>query len=427
MNNRPQIPFCAGQNHEHRLKIPLVANDLHLQGVRMNQIVRSEIKAHISLTQDEKRRLWAMFGFIGLLHISGALLMWAATSGNYKLADGSLFGWGTAALAYTLGMRHAFDADHISAIDNTTRKLMADGQRPLGVGFFFSLGHSSVVAGLAILLNFGIAAVGSQLKDENSALHHYTGLIGVTVSGTFLMLIAILNLLVMVSILKVFFKMRKGAYSEEELEKHLDSRGFFMRFFGPIAKRIDKSWKMYPLGLLFGLGFDTATEVGLLVLAGSSVIAGLPWWAIVSLPLFFAAGMSLLDTIDGSFMNFAYGWAFSKPVRKVYYNIVITALSVGTAMFIGALELSQVISEQLKLTGGYWDFANNLDLNNAGYIIVATFAVVWAIALLVWRYGKIEDRWHDAAHAAQVARGEQTDHAAAGITLGEIRDGFKVD
>ena len=153
--------------------------------------------------------------------------------------------------------------------------------------------------------------------------------------------------------------MRQGAYSEEELEKHLDSRGFFMRFFGPIAKRIDKPWKMYPLGLLFGLGFDTATEVGLLVLAGSSVIAGLPWWAIISLPLFFAGGMSLLDTIDGSFMNFAYGWAFSKPVRKVYYNIVITALSVGTAFFIGGLELSQVLSQQLELTGGYWDWANN--------------------------------------------------------------------
>ena len=393
----------------------------------MNQIVRGDIKSHIALSRDEKRRLWAMFGFIAFLHVAGALLMWAATNGNYKLADGSMFGWGTAALAYTLGMRHAFDADHISAIDNTTRKLMADGQRPLGVGFFFSLGHSSVVASLAILLNFGIAAVGTQLKDENSSLHHYTGLIGVSVSGTFLMLIAILNLIVMVSIVKVFFKMRNGAYSEEELEKHLDSRGFFMRFFGPIAKRIDKSWKMYPLGLLFGLGFDTATEVGLLVLAGSSVIAGLPWWAIISLPLFFAAGMSLLDTIDGSFMNFAYGWAFSKPVRKVYYNIVITALSVGTAFFIGGLELSQVISEQLNLSGGWWNFANNLDLNNAGYIIVATFAVVWAFALLVWRYGKIEDRWHNAAHKAQTARGEATDHAAAGITLGEIRDGFKVD
>ena len=393
----------------------------------MNVIVKNEIRGHLNLSRDEKRRLIAMFSFIAALHIIGALLMWRATSGHYKLADGAMFGWGTAALAYTLGMRHAFDADHISAIDNTTRKLMSDGQRPLGVGFFFSLGHSSVVAGLAILLNFGVAAVGKQLKDENSSLHHYTGLIGVTVSGTFLMLIAILNLIVMFSIIKVFMKMRQGAYSEEELEKHLDSRGFFMRFFGPIAKRIDKSWKMYPLGLLFGLGFDTATEVGLLVLAGSSVIAGLPWWAIISLPLFFAGGMSLLDTIDGSFMNFAYGWAFSKPVRKVYYNIVITALSVGTAMFIGLLELSQVVAQQLNLTGGYWDFASKINLNNAGYIIVATFAVVWAAALLIWRYGKIEDRWHDQAHAAQVARGEKVEHAAAGLTLGEIRDGFKVD
>ena len=405
----------------------LVANDLQIGEICMNVIVKNEIRGHLNLTRDEKRRLISMFSFIAALHIVGALLMWRATSGHYKLADGAMFGWGTAALAYTLGMRHAFDADHISAIDNTTRKLMSDGQRPLGVGFFFSLGHSSVVAGLAILLNFGVAAVGKQLKDENSSLHHYTGLIGVTVSGTFLMLIAILNLIVMISIIKVFMKMRQGAYSEEELEKHLDSRGFFMRFFGPIAKRIDKSWKMYPLGLLFGLGFDTATEVGLLVLAGSSVIAGLPWWAIISLPLFFAGGMSLLDTIDGSFMNFAYGWAFSKPVRKVYYNIVITALSVGTAMFIGLLELSQVVAQQLNLTGGYWDFASKINLNNAGYIIVATFAVVWAAALLIWRFGKIEDRWHDQAHAAQVARGEKVDHAAAGLTLGEIRDGFKVD
>ena len=393
----------------------------------MNQLTSESIRTHIQLTRDEKRRLLAMFGFIALLHISGALLMWAATSGDYQLADGSVFGWGTALLAYTLGMRHAFDADHISAIDNTTRKLMADGQRPLGVGFFFSLGHSSVVAALAIILNFGIAAVGAQLKDQNSSLHHYTGLIGVTVSGLFLMLIAILNLVVMISIIKVFIKMRKGAYSEAELEKHLDSRGFFMRFFGPIARRIDKSWKMYPLGLLFGLGFDTATEVGLLVLAGSSVIAGLPWWAIISLPLFFAGGMSLLDTIDGSFMNFAYGWAFSKPVRKVYYNIIITALSVGTAFFIGGLELSQVISKQLNLTGGYWNFANNLNLNNAGYLIVATFAIVWAAALLIWRFGRIEDRWHDAAHTAQISRGEDADHAAAGLTPGEIRSGFKLD
>ena len=395
----------------------------------MNQVVTAAPKVALRdrLTKDEWRRMGAMFGFIAFLHIAGGLLMWKATSGRYQLSDGSLFGWGTAALAYVLGMRHAFDADHISAIDNTTRKLMSEGQRPLAVGFFFSLGHSSVVAFLAILLNFGIKALGGELKNEDSALHHYTGLIGTSVSGTFLMLIAILNLIILVSIVGVFIQMRKGAYSEEELEKHLNSRGLLMRFFGPIARRIDKSWKMYPLGILFGLGFDTATEIGLLVLAGSSVVAGLPWWAIISLPLFFAGGMSLLDTIDGSFMNFAYGWAFSKPVRKVYYNIIITGLSVAVALFVGGLELCQVFAQQLNLSGGFWDYALAFDLNSAGYFIVGAFAVVWSVALLLWRYGKIEERWHNKAHAAQLARGENTDHAAAGIELGPIRDAFKID
>ena len=395
----------------------------------MNTVVKNVPKVPLRdrLTNDEWRRMAAMFAVIAFLHISGALLMWKATSGNYELSDGSLFGWGTAALAYTLGMRHAFDADHISAIDNTTRKLMSEGKRPLAVGFFFSLGHSSVVAFLAILLNFGIKALGGQLKDENSNLHHYTGLIGTTVSGTFLMLIAILNLIVLVSIVGVFIQMRKGMYNEEELEKHLNSRGLLMRFFGPIARRIDASWKMYPLGILFGLGFDTATEIGLLVLAGSSVVAGLPWWAIISLPLFFAGGMSLLDTIDGSFMNFAYGWAFSKPVRKVYYNIIITGLSVAVALFVGGLELCQVFARQLDLTGGFWDYALAFNLNSAGYFIVGAFVVVWSAALILWRFGKIEERWHNRAHAAQVSRGEQTDHAAAGIELGPIRAPFIID
>lgn len=399
------------------------------EGACVNTVVKNVPKVPLRdrLTNDEWRRMAAMFGVIAFLHISGALLMWKATSGNYELSDGSLFGWGTAVLAYTLGMRHAFDADHISAIDNTTRKLMSEGQRPLAVGFFFSLGHSSVVFVLAIMLNFGIKALGEQLKDEDSSLQHYTGLIGLTVSGTFLMLIAILNLIVLFSIVGVFIKMRKGLYNEEELEKHLNSRGLLMRFFGPIARRIDTSWKMYPLGILFGLGFDTATEIGLLVLAGSSVIAGLPWWAIISLPLFFAGGMSLLDTIDGSFMNFAYGWAFSKPVRKVYYNIIITGLSVSVALFVGGLELCQVLARQLNLTGGFWDIALAFNLNSAGYYIVGGFVVVWAIALLLWRYGKIEERWHDNAHAAQTSRGEETNHAAAGIELGPIRAPFVID
>jgi len=379
------------------------------------------------LSGDERKRLAAMFGVIFFLLIGGTLLMWAATSGHYRLGDGTLFGWGTGFLALTLGMRHAFDADHISAIDNTTRKLMSEGQRPMGVGFFFSLGHSSVVTALAILLNFGIKSLGDQVKNDNSSLHHYTGLIGTSVSGGFLMLIALLNLVVLVSVLKVFKKMREGMYDETELEKHLNSRGFMMRFFGPIARRIDKSWKMYPLGILFGLGFDTATEVALLVLAGSSVIAGLPWWAILSLPMLFAGGMSLLDTIDGSFMNFAYGWAFSRPVRKVYYNIVITGLSVLVAIFIGGLEVAQVFAGQLNLSGGFWDYANNFNINKAGFIIVGMFVAVWAFALLLWRFGNIEQRWHDKAHEAQLARGESTNHVAAGIELGAINDGFKID
>ena len=380
-----------------------------------------------ALTRDERKRLGAMFGVIFGLLIGGTLLMWAATSGHYKLADGTLFGWGTGFLALTLGMRHAFDADHISAIDNTTRKLMSEGKRPLAVGFFFSLGHSSVVTALAVILNFGIKSLGVQIKDDKSSLHHYTGLIGTSVSGAFLMAIALLNLVVLLSVIKVFRAMRNGLYNEEELEKHLNSRGFMMRFFGPIARRIDTSWKMYPLGILFGLGFDTATEVALLVLAGSSVIAGLPWWAILSLPMLFAGGMSLLDTIDGSFMNFAYGWAFSRPVRKVYYNIVITGLSVLVAIFIGGLEVAQVFANQLNLDGGFWSYAKNFNINRAGFIIVAMFVAVWALALLLWRFGRVEERWHKKAHAAQVARGEVSDHVAAGIEMGAITDGFIID
>jgi high-affinity nickel-transport protein len=388
----------------------------------------SQTKAtRVGLSGDERRRLAAMFAVIFFLLIGGTLLMWAATSGHYKLSDGTMFGWGTGFLALTLGMRHAFDADHISAIDNTTRKLMSEGQRPMGVGFFFSLGHSSVVTALAVLLNFGLKSLGVQVKNEKSSLHHYTGLIGTSISGTFLMLIALLNLVVLISVVKVFKQMRDGQYDESELEKHLNSRGFMMRFFGPIARRIDSSWKMYPLGILFGLGFDTATEVALLVLAGSSVVAGLPWWAILSLPMLFAGGMSLLDTIDGSFMNFAYGWAFSRPVRKVYYNIVITGLSVLVAIFIGGLEVAQVIAGQLNLTGGFWNYALRFNINRAGFIIVAMFVVVWVAALALWRFGRVEQRWHNRAHASQLARGESTDHVAAGIEMGAIGEGFKID
>jgi high-affinity nickel-transport protein len=358
--------------------------------------------ARHALTRAEWRRLGGMFGFVALLHAVGFGLLFAAVGQRYHVDAKTTFGVGTGTLAYTLGLRHAFDADHISAIDNTTRKLMAEGKRPLGVGFFFSLGHSSVVFVLAIVLNFGIRSLNAGVRNDNSGLHHYTGLIGSTVSGTFLMIIAILNLLVLISIVKVFRGLKHGKYDDEALERQLNSRGLLNRFFGPLARRVDSSWKMYPIGILFGLGFDTATEIALLVLAGTAVAGGLPFWAILSLPILFAAGMSLLDTIDGSFMNFAYGWAFSKPVRKVYYNITITGLSVVVAVFIGGLEVAQVLAGQLNLTGGFWSYASNFNINHAGFIIAGMFVVVWVAALAIWRFGRVEERWETSASLARM-------------------------
>jgi high-affinity nickel-transport protein len=358
------------------------------------------------LSRTEWRRLLAMFGFVALLHIVGFALLYAAARGHYRIDATTTFGVGTGLLAYTLGMRHAFDADHIAAIDNTTRKLMSEGKRPLGVGFFFSLGHSSIVFGLAVLLSFGVKTLGGAVRNGNSGLHHYTTLVGTSVSGTFLLLIALLNVIVMVSIVKVFIEMRRGRFDDVQLEEQLNSRGLLNRFFGPLARSVDTSWKMYPIGMLFGLGFDTATEVAFLVLAGSAVASGLPFWAILSLPILFAAGMSLLDTIDGSFMNFAYGWAFSKPVRKVYYNITITGLSVAVAVFIGGLEVAQVLAQQLGLAGGFWDYASNFNINHAGFIIVGMFVAIWTLSLAIWRFGKIEARWDDAALRSRSVRGD---------------------
>lgn len=348
-----------------------------------------------------------MFGFVLLLHVVGFVLLFAAAAGHYHLDAKTTFGIGTGTLAYTLGMRHAFDADHISAIDNTTRKLLAEndgGSRPLTVGMWFSLGHSSVVFLLSILLNFGIRALNQGVKNGGSGLHHYTGLVGTAVSGAFLYIIALLNVVILVSIVRIFMDMRSGLYDHEEMERQLNARGMMNRFLGPLARRIDRPWKMYPVGFLFGLGFDTATEVALLVLAGSAVVGGLPFWAVLSLPVLFAAGMSLLDGLDGMLMNFAYGWAFFNPVRKVYYNITITGLSVGVAFVIGSIELLSVLQSQLGLTGGIWRFSANFNINHAGFYIVGIFVVTWVVALAVWRFGRIESRWaQGAAEARQQA------------------------
>ncbi|MDN3357487.1 HoxN/HupN/NixA family nickel/cobalt transporter [Actinomadura sp. DC4] len=344
-------------------------------------------------------RLAGMTGFVVLLHVVGwGLLLLLVVPGHYHLGDGKLFGVGIALTAYTLGMRHAFDADHLAAIDNTTRKLMTDGQRPLSVGFWFSLGHSSVVFIACVLLGLGIKALSHDLSDgisdDQSGLHTVTGTIGPTVSGTFLAVIAVINLVILLGIVKVFREMRSGVYDEAALEEQLNNRGFLNRILGRFTKAITKPWQMYPLGFLFGLGFDTATEVGLLALAGSAASTGsLPWYAVLCLPIIFAAGMALWDSLDGTFMNFAYGWAFSNPVRKIFYNIVLTGISVAFAFVIGGTELLQVAQDRFGLHGTFWNWVGALDLNTAGFVITGVLLLTWVGALAVWKFGRIEQRW----------------------------------
>jgi high-affinity nickel-transport protein len=336
----------------------------------------------------------AMVAVIAGLHVVGfGLLYVLVVPAHFELGSAGVFTAGVGLTAYALGMRHAFDADHIAAIDNTTRKLMTDGQRPLSVGFFFALGHSTIVFGLALLLGAGVKALVGPVTDDSSTLQEITGVIGPSVSGTFLYLIAGINLVILVGILRAFRALRRGRLSEEQLEAELGAQGPMSRLLRRFTGAVRKPWQMYPLGLLFGLGFDTATEVSLLFLASGAAGAGLPWYAVLCLPILFAAGMSLFDTIDGSFMNFAYGWAFSKPIRKLYYNLTVTSLSIVVAVVIGTIELLAVTAERFDLRGGVWDFAAGVDLNTIGYAVVALFALTWAVAVAVWRLGRIEERW----------------------------------
>ena len=331
-----------------------------------------------------------------LLNVVGWALLGKAVGHHFHVSHTQLFGLGTGVLAYTLGVRHAFDADHIAAIDNTTRKLVGEGKRPLGVGFFFSLGHSSVVLFLAVLLNFGIRALNLQVSQQSSSLHSATNIVGTSISGTFLYLIALVNLLVLVSIAKLYRQMRSGRYDAAELERELDKRGLMNRLLGGYARHIDTSWKMYPVGVLFGLGFDTATEVALIVLAGSAVVGGLPFYAVLSLPVLFAAGMCLFDTLDGCFMNFAYDWAFANPVRKVFYNLTITGLSVAVAFCVGTIEILGLIGQEADLSSPFWGFFRRFNINTAGFVIVGLFVATWVVALVYWRLARVEEKWSDA-------------------------------
>ena len=302
-------------------------------------------------------------------------------------------GLGVAFTAWTLGLRHAFDADHISAIDNVTRKLMAEHRRPLGTGFFFALGHSTVVVAVGAGISIAVRAVFGAVVDPHSAYQTLGGMLGTLTAAGFLYLIAFLNLIVLAGIVRVFRDMRRGTFDEAELERQLQARGLMYRFFGPFMRAISHTWQMFFVGLVFGIGFDTTTEVVLLAATAYAATEGLPYYAVLALPLLFSGGMMLFDSLDGCFMNFAYGWAFARPVRKVYYNLVVTGLSITAAFLVGTVEILGVLTDELHLHGAFWDYMSNFDINKAGFTIAALFLVVWLIAIAVWRFGRIEARW----------------------------------
>jgi high-affinity nickel-transport protein len=339
-----------------------------------------------TLTRPEWMRLGGFSAAVLALHVAGwALFVWY--SGRYP----ALAGLGV--LAYTFGLRHAFDADHIAAIDNTTRKMLSQGKRPLGVGFFFSLGHSTIVFSLAA----GLAIASRTVQARIPSFSDYGATIGASVSGTFLWIIGVLNLIVLLDIVRIAGELRRGNFDRERLEQRLEDRGFMSRFFlGNFFRMISKSWHMYPLGILFGLGFDTATEVGLLALAAGVANHAVPFLAVLSLPILFAAGMSLMDTADGAFMTQAYGWAFSNPVRKIYYNITVTSLSVTVALAIGSVELLQVFATRFGLDSGPWAWLNALDFEKLGYLVVGLFVATWAASVVIWKARRIDERWGSA-------------------------------
>jgi nickel/cobalt transporter (NiCoT) family protein len=337
----------------------------------------------MSFSRPEWARLCGLYGFVAALHLIG----WGLYL-HYAAVYPPLVGLGF--VAYMFGLRHAFDADHIAAVDDTVRYMLQKGKKPLGVGFFFSLGHSSVVLGLAIAIAFAAGMV----KRDLPFLQNIGGLLGAGVSGTFLWVIGVLNLLVLLDILKVWQQAKTGTHSHAHLEDMLTRRGLINRLFGGrLQKLMNHSWQMYPLGLLFGLGFDTASEVGLLAMTAGASAANLPMPAVLSLPILFAAGMTLMDTTDGILMSKAYNWAFLNPLRKIFYNITTTGLSVVVALVIGTIELLQVFITVGRLHGRFFDFIAGLDFGILGYVIVGLFLMAWGLSVGLWRFGRMEERY----------------------------------
>jgi high-affinity nickel-transport protein len=348
-------------------------------------------RGHWAFSRNEMARLGGFFGFVALLHVLG----WGFFL-YYSHDFGRIYA-GAGALAYSFGLRHAFDADHISAIDDTTRFLMQKGKKPLGVGFFFSLGHSTIVFMLSLAIAFAAQAVQRHIH----AFQRIGSTVGATVAGSFLWLVGILNLIVLIGIIKVWREMKTGAYDNQQLEELMLQRGFMNRLLGSrFRKFISESWQMYPVGVLFGLGFDTASEVGLLAITAAAVTQGragapvrVPFLGLIALPILFAAGMSLMDTADGAFMAKAYGWAFASPLRKVYYNMTTTALSVFVALAIGTIEYLQVVSMQLNVKNPFFNWLNHLNFETLGYVIVGSFLFFWIGSIVLFKVRKVEERW----------------------------------
>jgi high-affinity nickel-transport protein len=335
---------------------------------------------------DHSRDLRGKIIGIYILLIVFNIVAWALAIAGFAIQYPALLG--TALLAYTFGLRHAVDADHISAIDNVTRKLLQENKRPVAVGFFFSLGHSTIVVALSI----AIAVAATFIQSSIPGLKNAGGLVGTSVSATFLYLIAFINLLVLWEIFQAFQKVKRGEdYNDQTIDEFLNQRGLMGRFFRPLLKVVDKSWKMYPVGVLFGLGFDTATEVGILGIAAVEAGKGLPIFYILIFPALFTAGMCLLDTTDGILMLGAYGWAFVKPVRKLYYNLNITLVSVLVALVVGTIEVLSIIATQFNLSGGIWDSVSTLDFGLLGTIIIGIFIVSWVISTIIYKVRKYDD------------------------------------
>jgi len=342
--------------------------------------------AQHAFDRGERRRLGGLYGIVLVLHVVG----WGALL-TYGVGHPAFLGLG--GLAYTFGLRHAFDADHIAAIDNTTRKLLQERRRPVAVGFFFSLGHSTVVLLIAVVLGLAVKSVVDGVVGGDGELKSVGGLVGTSVSGGFLILIGLLNLVILFDILRLYARMRRGVYDRDSLHRELVAGGLMARVFGRLFGLVSESWHLYPIGFIFGLGFDTASEVALLAVSAGAAAQGLPFLAIISLPVIFAAGMSLMDTTDGAFMAKAYSWAFSNPIRKVFYNLTVTALSVFVALFVGLVELSQLLIDQLHLRGLVFDAIGSLDFGSLGFVIVGAFVVTWAVAFAVFKLRRVEERW----------------------------------